>query len=143
MASEGEPRLASRGEAVVRIASAADIVTARQRGRELAAGLGFSRSDQTVIATAISELARNILEYATLGDIVLAEAQRGARAGLVIVARDRGPGIADIGQALQDGYSTGRGLGIGLPGVRRLMDEFDIVSDVGKGTRVTARKWLP
>jgi serine/threonine-protein kinase RsbT len=143
MASEGEPRLDSPGGAVVRIASAADIVTARQRGRELAAGLGFSRSDQTVIATAISELARNILEYATVGDIVLAETQRGARLGLAIAARDKGPGIPDVGLALQDGYSTGRGLGIGLPGVRRLMDEFEIASEAGKGTRVTARKWLP
>jgi len=143
MAIESEPRLTSRGETVVRIASAADIVTARQHGRELAAELGFSRSDQTVIATAISELARNILEYAMLGDIEVAEMHRGARSGLLIVARDRGPGIPDVGQALQDGYSTGRGLGIGLPGVRRLMDEFEIASEAGRGTRVTARKWLP
>jgi serine/threonine-protein kinase RsbT len=142
MASEGQPRTESTGETVVRIASAADIVTARQRGRELAAVLGFSRSDQTVIATAISELARNILEYATLGDIAVAGAQRGSRTGIVIVARDSGPGIPDVGQALLDGYSTGRGLGIGLPGVRRLMDEFEIVSETGKGTCVTARKWL-
>jgi|SRR5262245_10080777 serine/threonine-protein kinase RsbT len=142
MASERQPRAESAGEIVVRIASAADIVSARQRGRELAAGLGFSRSDQTVIATAISELARNILEYATLGEIELAEARRGSRVGIMILAHDSGPGIMDVGQALQDGYSTGRGLGIGLPGVRRLMDEFDIASEVGKGTRVTVRKWL-
>ena len=142
MASEGEPRHASRGEAVVRIASAADIVTARQRGRELAAGLGFSRSDQTVIATAISELARNILEYAKTGEIGLGVAQRGSRIGIVVIARDQGPGIPDVAKALQDGYSTGKGLGLGLPGVKRLMDELEVLTEVGRGTTVTARKWL-
>jgi serine/threonine-protein kinase RsbT len=130
------------GVSVVTIASAADIVTARQRGRELAARIGFSGSDLTVIATAISELARNIIEYAKRGEISLALAAKGARSGLQIVARDRGPGIRDVAKALQDGYSTGKGLGLGLPGVRRLMDDMDVDSGPGKGTIVTARKWL-
>jgi serine/threonine-protein kinase RsbT len=128
---------------IVAIASAADIVTARQRGRELAGKIGFSGSDLTVIATAISELARNILEYAKTGEIILALAQKGSRMGIFIQARDEGPGIPDISKALQDGYTTGKGLGIGLPGVRRLMDDFDATSTVGKGTVVTVKKWVP
>ncbi|PYQ22274.1 MAG: ATP-binding protein [Acidobacteria bacterium] len=130
-------------EGVVRIGSSADIVTARQRGRALAAGLGFSGSDLTVIATAISELARNIIEYATTGEIVLGQGRQDGRPGIVIVARDEGPGIPDVTRALTAGYSTGPGLGLGLPGVRRLMDEFDIASRPGQGTTVTVRKWLP
>jgi len=129
-------------KAVVPIRSAADIVTARQQGRELASRLGFNGSDLTVIATAISELARNILEYAKVGEIGLDLGQKGSRNGIVIVARDTGPGIPDVPRALQDGYSTGRGLGLGLPGVRRLMDEFDVASEVGRGTTVTAKKWV-
>ena len=126
----------------VRIESAADVVTARQRGRALAAKIGFAGSDLTVIATAISELARNILEYAKVGEIVLGTAQKGSRNGILIVARDEGPGIADLGRAMQDGYTTGKGLGVGLPGVRRLVDDFEINSTVGEGTSVTVRKWL-
>jgi serine/threonine-protein kinase RsbT len=133
---------AAPGEVAVPIASAADIVAARQRGRELAAQIGFTGSDLTVIATAISELARNIVEYATRGEILLNLTQRGSRLGIQIVARDDGPGIHDVSRALQDGYSTGNGLGLGLPGVRRLVDDFDVVSVVGKGTTVTARKWV-
>jgi serine/threonine-protein kinase RsbT len=130
-----------RHESVV-IASAADIVTARQEGRALAAELGFSGSDLTVIATAISELSRNILEYANTGEVVIAPAQKGTRVGIAIIASDRGPGIPDISRALLDGYTTGKGLGIGLPGVRRLMDEFEILSSPGNGTTVTVRKWV-
>ena len=125
----------------IAIASATDVVTARQRGRELAARLGFSGGDQTVVATAISELARNILEYARTGQIEVGVASRGSRIGLVVVALDAGPGIADIARAMQDGFSTGQGLGLGLPGVKRLMDEFAIVSAPGEGTCVTVRKW--
>lgn len=136
--SEDTPPLAV---SIVPIASAADIVTARQQGRELASKIGFSGSELTVIATAISELARNILEYAKGGEIVLAFAQKGSRVGIKIVARDKGPGIPHITRALLDGYSTGKGLGLGLPGVRRLMDELDIASEVGRGTTVTAHKW--
>lgn len=124
------------------IRSAADIVEARQQGRALASRFGFTGSDLTVIATAISELARNVLEYAKTGEIVLSLAQKGSRNGIRIVARDTGPGIADLGKAMQDGYTTGKGLGIGLPGVRRLMDEFEIVSEVNKGTIVTVKKWV-
>jgi serine/threonine-protein kinase RsbT len=127
---------------VVKVASAADVVTARQQGRALAAQIGFAGSDLTVIATAISELARNILEYAKTGEIVLGVAQKGSRAGIVIVARDQGPGIPDLWKAMQGGFTTGRGLGLGLPGVKRLVDEFEITSEVGKGTTVTVRKWV-
>ena len=143
MSSErgSDPRLARVPSVAIAIASATDVVTARQRGRELAAKLGFSGSDQTVVATAISELARNILEYARTGQIEVGVANRGSRIGLVVVALDAGPGIADISRAMQDGYSTGHGLGLGLPGVKRLMDEFAIVSAPGEGTRVTVRKW--
>jgi serine/threonine-protein kinase RsbT len=132
-----------RAESVVAVSSSADIVTARQRGRALAAALGFSGSDLTVIATAISELARNIIEYATTGEIVLGQEDSNGRPGIIIVARDEGPGIPDLSRALSAGYSTGPGLGLGLPGVRRLMDDFEITSDVGRGTIVSVRKWLP
>ena len=131
------------GETVVPIASSADIVTARQLGRALAASLGFTGSDLTVIATAISELARNIIEYAIDGAIVMMAVEKGGRPGINILARDAGPGIPDVAKALGAGYSTGQGLGVGLPGVRRLMDEFEISSRAGEGTSVTVRKWLP
>ena len=120
-----------------------DIVTARQLGRELAASVGFSGSDLTLIATAISEVARNIVVYAERGEIRLQRAQKDGRRGIEVVAADQGPGIPDIERAMQDGFSTGRSLGLGLPGARRLMDEFEIVSEPGKGTMVTMRKWRP
>src|SRR5437899_6507767 len=142
MSSNPRREAGPRAESVVPISSSADIVTARQRGRALAAGLGFSGSDLTVIATAISELARNIIEYATTGEIVLGQGHQDGRRGIVIVARDEGPGIPDVARALAAGYSTGPGLGLGLPGVRRLMDEFDIASRPGQGTTVSVRKWL-
>jgi len=123
------------------IDSESEIVTARQQGRALAAPLGFSRVDLTLIATAISEVARNIVVYAKRGEIVLSLADQGSRRGLVVVARDDGPGIPDLAQAMQDGYSTSRSLGLGLPGAKRLMDEFDIVSQVGKGTTIVMKKW--
>lgn len=118
-----------------------DVVTARQKGRELAAQAGLMGSDLTLVATAISEVARNIVSYAERGEIVLSVVQSGQRRGICIVARDDGPGIADIELAMQDGFSTGRSLGLGLPGARRLVDEFEITSEVGKGTTVTMRKW--
>ena len=118
-----------------------DVVTARQRGRELAAQAGFSSGDQTVIAAAISEIARNILNYAKRGEVVLSVVTNGDRQGVIIVARDQGPGIPDVQRALEDGYSTSGGLGLGLPGARRLMDDFDVTSSVGKGTTVTMKKW--
>ena len=138
--SEATPVMIN-GETVVPIASSADIVSARQHGRSLAAGLGFAGSDLTVIATAISELARNIVLYAGEGEVIIKRLERGERRGVSVVARDEGPGIPDIEHAMQDGYSTSGGTGLGLPGVRRLMDDFEIVSEVDKGTRVTVRKW--
>jgi serine/threonine-protein kinase RsbT len=120
-----------------------DIVATRQHGRQLAEQLGLSSSDQVLIATAISEIARNIVQYAGRGQVSCRIVTQGRRHGLVIVARDEGPGIADVAQAMEDGYTTGKGLGMGLPGCRRLMDEFDIVSAAGQGTTVTMTKWAP
>lgn len=101
----------------------------------------MSSSDLTLVATAVSEITRNIIQYADRGEIEFAIVERDGRRGLLIVARDRGPGIVDIGLAMQDGYTTSRGLGLGLPGSRRLMDDFDIQSEVGAGTTVTMTKW--
>jgi serine/threonine-protein kinase RsbT len=131
------------GETRVPIRHDGDVVVACQKGRALAAQLGFSRDDQVVVAIAISEMARNIVKYAGRGEgeIVLSLVQQGGKHGMVAVARDEGPGIPDIERALRDGYSTGEGLGLGLPGARRLMDEFEIISKVGRGTTVTMRKW--
>ena len=125
----------------VPIRSDADVVAARSMGRSLAEDHGFGTTDVTMIATAISELARNILKYAQAGEIVVETVQRDSRAGLSVVARDEGPGITDVGLAMQDGFSTVNSLGLGLPGTRRLMDEFEIVSSPGAGTVVTAIKW--
>jgi len=125
------------------ITSGADIVAARQQGRNLASQLGFSDVDQIVIATAISEVARNIVEYAQQGEIRISALHSGGRTGIMIIAEDHGPGISDLTQAMQVGYSTGRGLGLGLPGAKRLMDEFEVNSVKGKGTKVTMRKWIP
>jgi serine/threonine-protein kinase RsbT len=119
-----------------------DIITARQLARLVAIDQGFSGSDLTRIATAISEVARNILTYAKRGEIVLSGEQVGTRRCILVVASDNGPGIANIEQAMVDGFSTGRTLGLGLPGAKRLMDEFEIVSAVGVGTTVTMRKWV-
>jgi serine/threonine-protein kinase RsbT len=118
-----------------------DIVAARQKGRELASQCGFPSTDTAVVATAISELARNIVRYAVRGEIILRLVQNNGKRGIEVVAADGGPGIADIGMAMQDGYSTSGGLGLGLPGTRRLMDDFEITSDYGKGTTVTVRRW--
>ncbi len=131
-----------RNETRVPIAAATDIVTARQQGRTLAMELGFESTDVTLIAAAISEVSRNIVEYATCGEIILRAENHGPRLGLCVVARDQGPGIPDISQAMQYGYSTRRGLGVGLPGAKLLMDEFSIVSKVGEGTTITMKKWL-
>jgi serine/threonine-protein kinase RsbT len=128
-------------ERVVPINTDTDVVAARQKGRELATVLGFVSTDSTLLATAISELARNIIRYAKKGEILIASVQSGDRVGITVVARDNGPGIANISLAMQDGFSTSGGLGLGLPGVKRLMDEFHLVSDVNKGTRVTIKKW--
>jgi serine/threonine-protein kinase RsbT len=125
----------------VPIAGDVDIISARRQGRDLARSAGFSLGDQTVIAAAISEIARNIVLYANRGEISFRILSDGNRCGLVVVATDRGPGIADVELALQEGHSTSGGLGLGLPGARRLMDEFEIVSAKGSGTTITMRKW--
>jgi serine/threonine-protein kinase RsbT len=130
-------------ETVVTIKVDADIVTARQMGRELAARLGFSSSDQVLIATSISEAARNILQYARSGQIVLDYIKNGDKEGILIIARDQGPGIKDIPRVMEDGYSSSGGLGLGLPGIKRLMSEMDIKSIPGRGTTVTFKKWKP
>lgn len=119
-----------------------DIVAVRQLGRNEAKEIGFGTVDQARITTAISELARNIYLYAKLGEIEIERLQDGDRKGIAIVAKDQGPGISDIRQVMEDGYSTSGGLGAGLPGVKRLMDTLKIDSVVGKGTIIRAEKWL-
>jgi len=128
----------------VAIRTDADVVTARQEARAMGAGLGFSSTDLTLLATAISEVARNITTYATRGEVLLSivrDAGPPTREGIRVVARDQGPGIADLDLAMQDGYTSGGGLGLGLPGARRLVDEFDIQTAPAAGTTVTLVKW--
>lgn len=119
-----------------------DIVAARQTGREIARKIGFGTVDQARITTAISELARNIYLYAGKGHIYFEVIESVGVKGITVIAEDSGPGIKDLSQVMEDGYSTSGGLGAGLPGVRRLMDEFDIVSEVGNGTRIKTIKWV-
>jgi serine/threonine-protein kinase RsbT len=130
-------------EILVHVSSDSDVVAAREKGRELSARLGFSSIDLTLIVTAISEVARNILLYAHEGDIVLRLDNHDGHRGIVVEARDEGPGIPDLDLAMRDSYSTGNGLGLGLPGARRLMDEFEIQSELSKGTIVVMKKWAP
>ncbi|MEU6580326.1 ATP-binding protein [Nocardia sp. NPDC059091] len=130
-------------DVVIAVNVSNDIVTARQAGLELAAKLGFSLSDRTMIATAISEVARNITSYAGTGEIRLAVQDRDGRRSMVVQAKDNGPGIPDIPRAMEDGFSTGRGLGLGLPGAKRLMDGMVINSRPGHGTLVEMWKWVP
>jgi len=125
----------------VKIESQADVVVAREQARALAAQAGFSACDSTLITTAISEMTRNILEFARHGEITIALLKNGTKCGLKIVASDQGPGIEDINRVMKDGYSSCKGMGIGLPGTKRLMDEFEIRSKVGMGTTVTMMKW--
>jgi anti-sigma regulatory factor (Ser/Thr protein kinase) len=128
-------------ETRVSVSTNADVVVARQEGRKIAARAGFRATELAVIATAISEIARNIVKFAKRGEVVVSVITENERTGVTVVARDVGPGIPDVERAVQDGYSTYGGLGLGLPGAKRLMDEFDIVSEVGKGTTVTMTKW--
>jgi serine/threonine-protein kinase RsbT len=125
----------------VEVTSDADIVPARARGRALAAELGFSRADATLLATAISEIARNIVVHAGRGEIELKPAYEPDRRGVVVVARDDGPGIRDIDAALREGFGTKGGLGLGLPGAQRIMDEFVIQTAANRGTTVTMHMW--
>lgn len=139
------PSSAVTQEIRVPINSDLDILAARQKARELAHDLGFGPTDRAIIATAISELARNIVLYAHGGQIILKSTQERELSGILVVALDEGPGIRNVAEALRGGCSIsgGLGLGLGLPGVRRLMDEFEIFSEVGCGTTVTATKWKP
>lgn len=130
-----------RKEVHVPIHSDSDIVQARERGREIAREAGFSGSDQTIIASVISEVGRNMMEYAKKGEIVISADDRGTRAGIDVVARDEGPGIPNIADVLQDSPDQGSVAGLGLPGVRRLMDKFEILSEAGRGTTITMKKW--
>lgn len=123
------------------ITSDTDIIAARQEGKALGSSLGFSSSELTLIATAISELARNIITYARQGTIKVSIVTGASQSGLQVIAEDNGPGIPDISLAMQDGYSSSRSLGMGLPGAKRLMDEFEIDSEVGRGTTIRMIKW--
>ena len=130
----------SENEVWIRIHGDADIVTARKAARDLAAQLSFGRTELTLLATAVSEIARNIVRFAGEGQMYM-ELLEQPRSGIRMVARDAGPGIADIDRAMEDGFSTYHGLGLGLPGARRLMDEFEIHSAPGQGTTVIMTKW--
>jgi RNA polymerase sigma factor (sigma-70 family) len=130
-------------EVRIPIESDADVVTARKQGRDLARQAGFSATDLTIVATAISEIARNIVMFADRGEIVVRLVGEGDRQGVTVTARDAGPGIADVEHALEHGSSSYGGLGLGLPGSRRLMDEFEVSSEVGRGTTVIMTKWRP
>jgi serine/threonine-protein kinase RsbT len=125
----------------VAIRTDADVVTARQEARTMGAGLGFSSTDLTLLATAISEIARNITTYAGEGEVALRVLNSEDRQGIEVIATDDGPGIEDVELAMQDGYTTGSGLGLGLPGTRRLVDEFELRTQPGSGTSVRLVKW--
>ncbi|MBD3615405.1 MAG: anti-sigma regulatory factor [Gracilimonas sp.] len=124
------------------IGSDLDLVSIRDFGRKMAAQIGFEGSDQTLIATALSEICRNVLEYAGTGEVKIEPDKDKNSEGILITVTDTGPGIEDVRKALQEGYSTGRGMGIGLPGTKRIMDKFEIHSNIGKGTTVIMAKWL-
>jgi serine/threonine-protein kinase RsbT len=124
------------------IARDTDILTARLAARALASRVGFTGTDLVLIASVVSEVARNIVAYARPGEVVLSVVQHRSRLGLEVIARDQGPGIADLSRALEEGFSTSRSLGLGLPGSKRFMDEFRLESTLGIGTTVTMRKWL-
>ena len=133
---------AADGAVRVAVARDADVVQARQKGREVAAAVGFTATELTLIATAISEIARNIVKFAERGEVVITPVSKGDRRGIHVLVRDVGVGIEDPRRAMEDGYSTYHGLGLGLPGAKRLMDEFELVSTAGEGTTVTMEKWL-
>ena len=134
--------MADDPQSVIPIESDADVVTARQRARQMAGELELTSTDQTLLATAISEVARNITTYAGHGEVLLSVVRDDhGRSGIQVIARDDGPGIEDVELALQDGYTSGGGLGLGLPGARRLVDDFSIETEPGKGTTVTLLMW--
>jgi serine/threonine-protein kinase RsbT len=134
--------VADERESVIPIESDADVVAARQEARAMASALELSSTDQTLLATAISEVARNITAYAVRGEVVLSVIEDdGGRRGIRVIARDQGPGIDNLELALQDGYTSGGGLGLGLPGARRLVHHFEIETAPGRGTKVTLVMW--
>ncbi len=141
MVNRADPQSKSQNEIVVKIKSDVDVIIARQEGRKIAVDLGFNNGQATLVATAISEVARNIVSYAGSGEIVLKIVEKDSKKGISIIARDKGPGIPDIDLAMQDGYSTSGGLGLGLPGAKRIVDDFQVESEVGKGTTVRMTKW--
>jgi serine/threonine-protein kinase RsbT len=130
-----------RDEIRVAIRTDSDVVTARQEARSMGAAIGFSSTDLTLLATAISEVARNITTYAGEGEVILRVRDERGRKGIEVLAVDEGPGIADVERAMQDGFTTGNGLGLGLPGTRRLVDEFELRTAPGEGTTVRLVKW--
>lgn len=134
--------LAQTSVEIVDVTTEADIIRARLKAKVIAEALGFDYMDQTRISTAVSELARNAFQYAGGGRITIKTATNQARKGIEIIAEDHGHGIENLELALKGGYSTGTGLGMGLSGTKRLMDEFDIQTTIGKGTVITIKKWL-
>lgn len=126
---------------IMDISREVDVIPFRNRLREYAIKIGMSLVNQTKIITAASELARNMLKYASGGKVVIEVVSKGRENGIRLTFRDDGPGISDVKLAMQDGYSTGKSLGLGLPGTKRLVSEFNIESVVGKGTTVTVTKW--
>ena len=134
-------RVASEAQVRVFIRDESDVAVARRRARELASQQGLSEVEAEALATAVTEIARNIVVHAGGGEILFERVVDAPRRGVVVIARDTGPGIPDVEQAMQDGFSTKRGLGFGLPGARRLVDKFEIESKAGAGTTVTLRKW--
>jgi serine/threonine-protein kinase RsbT len=134
--------VAADRESIIPIESDNDVVTARQRAREMAGALELTSTDQTLLATAISEVARNITTYAKRGEVLLSVVHDDdGREGIQVIARDQGPGIENVELAMQDGYTSGGGLGLGLPGARRLVDDFHIETAPGQGTTVTLVMW--
>jgi serine/threonine-protein kinase RsbT len=141
LATPPEHAKTTAADTKVEIATDSDIVSARQRGRTVVSRLGFSATEATLVATAVSELARNIVLYAGRGEIVLRPLDEAARRGILVIARDEGPGIPDLQRALGGGYSTRGGRGMGLSGTMRLVDEFEITSAAGSGTTVAVTMW--
>ncbi len=129
-------------EGKVRIESESDIVNVRKTVREITTEWGFSLTDATRIVTAASELARNVFHYAGSGDMIWQRIENSDKIGIDLTFIDQGPGIANVEQAMEIGYTTGKGLGLGLPGSKRLMGEMEINSEIGKGTTVKVRKWM-
>lgn len=124
------------------VSSDKDVVQIREHAREIAGAIGFSANDRTLITTVVSEICRNIIEYAQKGEVSIKHLHLNSKRGICITASDDGPGIADVKKAMEDGYSTGRGMGVGLPGSKRIMDAFEIESKPGEGTNITMCKWL-